>query len=634
MAKKAAPSRPAPKPAVKKRARSEPAGGESSLPKLLFAQASPHSIGGVSMFDVDGPVDADMVENFMSDDDLIERCARALADAGFQVLGASPYTINIAAPISTYERAFNTSIIAHELPTLKNLGKKDTATFFSTDDTSRFGLIHTAGTAFEDLIEGVAIEVPRYYFAANALAPKKAYWHLAVPHDVSLGCNADKAHRAGITGKGVKVSMVDSGFFAHPFFAARGYRVQPVTLGPGTVNAAVDDNGHGTAESANIFSVAPDAELWPVKMSFANSLGSFNAAVALAPDIITCSWGSDIRAASLGAADIALAVSVADAVARGITVVFSAGNGHFGFPGQHPDVISAGGVFMDAAGALRASDYASGFASPVYAGRNAPDVCGLVGMKPKAAYIMLPLQPGCAIDVSLAGAVHPNGDETPNSDGWAAISGTSAAAPQLAGVAALIKQACPRLTPAEVRDIMVRTAIDVTTGNCNTSSSGAAAGPGTDLATGAGLVDAHAAVLVAKVRCLGGIRPPIRPIAPPIRPPITPPITPPIRPPIRPPITPPITPPIRPPIRPPIQPIQPVQPIRPVQPVRPVQPIRPVRPIQPIQPIGPPQMTNEMFMQPGGEADGQPALSEGAPLTMEDIAALEEMVIKNRLDPL
>ena len=172
MAKKAAPSRPAAKPAARKRARSEPAGGESSIPKLLFAQASPHSMGGVSMFDVDGPIDSDMVENFMSDDDLINRCAQALADAGFQVLGASPYTINIAAPISTYERAFNTSITAHELPTLKNQGVKDSATFFSSEDTSRFGLIQTAGTAFEDLIEGVAIEVPRYYFAANALATR------------------------------------------------------------------------------------------------------------------------------------------------------------------------------------------------------------------------------------------------------------------------------------------------------------------------------------------------------------------------------------------------------------------------------------------------------------------------------
>ncbi len=122
------------------------------------------------------------------------------------------------------------------MPTIKSQGVTDTATFFTVPDTPRFGLITTAGTAFENLIEGVAIETPRYFIAALPMPPKKAYWHLEVPHDVSLGCNADKAHRGGITGRGVKVAMVDSGHFAHPFFAARGYRVQPVTLGPGTTD--------------------------------------------------------------------------------------------------------------------------------------------------------------------------------------------------------------------------------------------------------------------------------------------------------------------------------------------------------------------------------------------------------------
>ena len=42
--------------------------------------------------------------------------------------------------------------------------------------------------------------------------------------------------------------------------------------------------------------------------------------------------------------------------AKNIAVVFSAGNGHFGFPGQHPDVISAGGTFMRQDGTFIASD--------------------------------------------------------------------------------------------------------------------------------------------------------------------------------------------------------------------------------------------------------------------------------------
>jgi len=601
-------------------------GGQPSIPKLLFAHVSPHSIGGMSMFDVEGPVDPEIVSNFMSDADLTTRTAHALQDAGFQVLQVSAYTINIAAPIGIYERAFKTKVTAHELPTIKSGGVSDTATYFSVADTPRFGLITTKGTAFENLVEGVAIETPRYFFAAQPLPPKKSYWHLEVPHDVSLGCNADKAHRSGITGRGIKVAMVDSGHFAHPFFAARGYRVQPVTLGPGTASPGIDDNGHGTAESANIFAVAPDAELWPVKINFANSTGAFNTAVGLSPHIITCSWGSDVRVPPLSAADQTLAIAIADAVARGIVVVFSAGNGHFGFPGQHPDVISAGGVFRDANGGLRASDYASGFASPIYPGRNAPDLCGLVGMKPRAAYIMLPLQPGSDIDVQLAtGGAYPASDETATNDGWAAISGTSAAAPQLAGTAALIKQACPTLGPAAVRDILMRTAIDVTVGNCNTSSSGAAAGPGTDLATGTGLVDANAAVLVAKVRCLGPIRPiTVTPVRPPISPilPVTPvvPVQPPVTP-IRPPVT---------PIRPPVTPVLPVAPVRPpVTPVRPpVTPVLPVRPVQPIEPIGP-VPANDMASL--GQDGGVPV---DGPLSQEDVQALEDMVIKDKIDPL
>ncbi|MGH3995597.1 MAG: S8 family serine peptidase, partial [Pseudonocardiaceae bacterium] len=324
----------------------------------------------------------------------------------------------------------------------------------------------------------------------NPFAPNKSYWYLDVPGDVSLGMNADKAHRGGITGKGIKVVMTDTGWFKHPYFTKRGYRSSPVVLGPGTANPLDDESGHGTAESANVFAVAPDADFTMVKLSFVNTIGSFNAAVGLNPHIISNSWGSSQKNPPLSAANQAMAAAIALAVANGIIVVFSAGNGHFGFPGQHPDVISAGGVFMESNGNMRASNYSSGFASSIYPGRNVPDVSGLVGMLPRAAYIMLPLQPGDDIDTGMAGGTHPNGDETAANDGWAAISGTSAAAPQLAGVCALVKQACPKLTPAQVRSILKSTARDVTTGTCNPATGGNPAIVGPDLATGHGLADA------------------------------------------------------------------------------------------------------------------------------------------------
>ena len=64
---------------------------------------------------------------------------------------------------------------------------------------------------------------------------------------------------------------------------------------------------------------------------------------------------------------------------------------------------------------------------------------------------MLPQPDSASIENGNAGGTFPNGDETAMNDGWAAFSGTSASCPQVAGVCALIKQACPRLTPAQVK---------------------------------------------------------------------------------------------------------------------------------------------------------------------------------------
>lgn len=177
--------------------------------------------------------------------------------------------------------------------------------------------------------------------------------------------------------------------------------------------------------------------------------------------MISCSWADDVKQGPLSASQKAREAAVAHAIANGTIVVFSAGNGQFGFPGQHPDVLAVGGVFIDHDGTMKAADYASGFSSKVYTGRDIPDVSGLCGMRPRAMYLMLPVPPGCEVDRLSAEW----GDGTKPDDGWAAFSGTSSAAPQIAGVCALMKQTNPGLTSAEARDMLVRTARDVTTGN-------------------------------------------------------------------------------------------------------------------------------------------------------------------------
>ena len=103
--------------------------------------------------------------------------------------------------------------------------------------------------------------------------------------------------------------MVDSGWYRHNFFIYRGYHTNPTILGPATSNPDRDEVGHGTGESANIFAIAPDVDFTMVKTNFVNSVGAFNAAVALNPHIISCSWGSSIMDPPLPAGEVPLAAS-------------------------------------------------------------------------------------------------------------------------------------------------------------------------------------------------------------------------------------------------------------------------------------------------------------------------------------
>ena len=112
-----------------------------------------------------------------------------------------------------------------------------------------------------------------------------------------------------------------------------------------------------------------------------------------------------------------------------------------------------------------------------------------VGLLPHADYIMLPVPPGEEIDRDNA-----SHDQTPQNDGWAVFSGTSAAAPQLAGVCALLLEKNSNLKPADIKAILRRTAREITAGHANPVSDPNGAGETAAAgATGTGLVDAYAA---------------------------------------------------------------------------------------------------------------------------------------------
>jgi subtilisin family serine protease len=340
----------------------------------------------------------------------------------------------------------------------------------------------------------------------KAKPPKVDYYHLDVLRDVPDKLNVPAIHQQGHAGEGIRIAMIDTGFdHSHPFFKKNGF-TSTVVLAPGATNRQTDPYSHGTGESANVFGIAPKVTFIGVKLmdddnqyGGASILEGLQEALKHKPHVITVSLAYDLRTLD-GRRELPqlpnglkpLEAEIQAAIAEGTVIVFAAGNGHYAFPASMPEVIAAGGAYIDEDGDLSASDYASAFASRIYSGRHVPDVCGLVGMLPNADYIMLPVPPGSQIDVGNA-----EHDRTTTSDGWAVFSGTSAAAPQVAAVCALLLEKNPQLTPGDVKALLMRTAVDVLTGHANPASDpnrqGLKAGPGRDSATGAGLADAGAA---------------------------------------------------------------------------------------------------------------------------------------------
>jgi subtilisin family serine protease len=494
--------------------------------------------GGDGPTKFDPPMSLSSVARFWPDALAVDHAIYRLSKLGFRLTRRGTLSVSVRGSRALFEKTFGTQLEAVQLD--PNLDYAFPSVFYPPQDAP-----WSMPSALQEVIDDAYIQWPHIYMAprksgsrkttrGGRAAPKKrasrrrgaplataiagpstrppsvTYFHLDVPDGVMRLLNVAQVHQAGTTGKGVRVAMIDSGFaHSHPYFVSRGYK-STVDLAPHAINDSTDPNGHGTGESANLFAVAPDITFIGIKLDNdddprvgASMLEGFQQALLHNPQIISVSLGFDLRSGNVQSSVLpngmaALEAEIQAAVAKGIIVVFSAGNGHFSFPGMMPDVISAGGVFVDEHNEMQASNYASAFQSKIYPGRFVPDMCGLVGMLPHASYIALPVPPGSEIDRETS---QPDdglpGDGTGPDDGWGVFSGTSAAAPQLAGVCALLLERNSRLTPSEVKSILRRSARSVTKGSANPASSddgvGETASLGDTGATGAGLVDAMAA---------------------------------------------------------------------------------------------------------------------------------------------
>ena len=435
----------------------EPKSGPQRCRGRIFAQASPTSVGGTSMFAGSKAITAKTVAEFRSDPRVIARAQDACAAP------ASTSSPRTSSRSTSPARRRPTSAPSDEAAAPWSASPEGAPRARHGRPSSRSrrrrvrGPDRHLGEHLADVVEGVAIEEPAYYFAparAKPFPPKVDYWHLEVPGDVSLALNADVVHRDGHHRQRRQGGDVGHRLVPPPVLRAARLPREPMRCSAPAAYEAAQRRGRprhrrvGERVRGRARHRVQDGQDGPRQPHRRLQRGG--------------RAGAPRSSAAAGASTSARARSRRPTRRSPPAVAQAVADGDRGrvLRRQRPLRVPRPAPRRDLGRRRLHGAERQAARLELLERVREPDLLRPQGARRLAGWwarcrrrrtSCCRSSPATRSTSTSSGGNHPQRDETKRDDGWAAFAGTSAAAPQIAGVCALIKEACPALDPADVQ---------------------------------------------------------------------------------------------------------------------------------------------------------------------------------------
>ena len=157
---------------------------------------------------------------------------KQLVKAGFMILSSSPLGFGVSGPPAAYEELSGGKLQTSEVMTRVVGGAHRYVSrlyLVGPHQPEAFGLGLPKSKAMK--VDGIVLEKPRYPHASLLTTGDPSPFPLSVSKfqvtvltGVATALSAQPVNQGGNRGSGVRVAMIDTGFYRHPFFLARSTR--------------------------------------------------------------------------------------------------------------------------------------------------------------------------------------------------------------------------------------------------------------------------------------------------------------------------------------------------------------------------------------------------------------------------